>query len=116
MSGEEPLAGRVAVVTGALGKLGPIWIGGLLDAGASVAGIDLEGAPASASFDVLREQHGAKRLKLYRADVREREQLEAARDMIQADLGVPRVLVNNAGIDQPPNTNAPSILASTRRS
>jgi NAD(P)-dependent dehydrogenase (short-subunit alcohol dehydrogenase family) len=107
MSGEEPLAGRVAVVTGALGKLGPIWIGGLLDAGASVAGIDLEGAPASASFDVLREQHGAKRLKLYRADVREREQLEAARDMIQADLGVPRVLVNNAGIDQPPNTNAP---------
>jgi NAD(P)-dependent dehydrogenase (short-subunit alcohol dehydrogenase family) len=95
------------VVTGALGKLGPIWIGGLLDAGASVAGVDLEGAPASAAFDGLREQHGSARLRLCRADVRERAQLEAARDRIVNDLGVPHVLVNNAGIDQPPNTDAP---------
>jgi len=107
MGNAEPLAGRVAVVTGALGKLGPIWIGGLLDAGASVAGIDLEAAPPSAAFDGLRERYGASRVKLYRADVRERAQLEAARDRILDDLGVPHVLVNNAGIDQPPNTDAP---------
>jgi NAD(P)-dependent dehydrogenase (short-subunit alcohol dehydrogenase family) len=103
----EPLAGRVAVVTGALGKLGPIWIGGLLDAGASVAGVDLEAARPSAAFDGLRDTYGSERLRLYRADVRERAQLDAARDRILDDLGVPHVLVNNAGIDQPPNTDAP---------
>ncbi|HZO24414.1 MAG TPA: SDR family oxidoreductase [Chloroflexota bacterium] len=107
MGSGEPLAGRVAVVTGALGKLGPIWIGGLLDAGATVAGIDLEAAPPSAAFDGLRERYGAARVHLYRADVRDRAQLDAARDRIVDDLGVPHVLVNNAGIDQPPNTDAP---------
>jgi NAD(P)-dependent dehydrogenase (short-subunit alcohol dehydrogenase family) len=107
VSQAEPLAGRVAVVTGALGNLGPIWIGALLDAGASVAGIDLESARPSAAFDGLRERCGSERLRLYRADVRERAQLDAARDRIIDDLGVPHVLVNNAGIDQPPNTDAP---------
>ncbi|MGE3271069.1 MAG: SDR family oxidoreductase [Chloroflexota bacterium] len=107
MSQAEPLAGRVAVVTGALGNLGPIWIGALLDAGATVAGVDLEAAPVSAAFGALRDQYGKQRLQLYRADVRERAQLDGVRDAILSDLGVPHVLVNNAGIDQPPNTDAP---------
>jgi NAD(P)-dependent dehydrogenase (short-subunit alcohol dehydrogenase family) len=107
VSSAEPLAGRVAMVTGALGKLGPIWIGGLLDAGASVAGIDLEAARSSVAFDGLRERYGSDRLRLYRANVRDRAQLNAARDGILDELGVPHVLVNNAGIDQPPNTDAP---------
>lgn len=110
MSQAEPLAGQVAVVTGALGNLGPIWIGALLDAGASVAGIDLELARPSVAFDGLRERFGSERLRLYRADVRERAQLDAARDRILDDLGVPHVLVNNAGIDQPPNTDAPQFM------
>src|SRR5262249_2347857 len=84
---------------------GPIWIGGLLDAGASVVGIDLEAARPSAAFDALREQYGSARVKLYRADTRERALLEAVRDRIVEDLGVPPLLVNNAGIDQPPNTH-----------
>ncbi|MCC6178140.1 MAG: SDR family oxidoreductase [Chloroflexi bacterium] len=107
MSEGRPLAGRVAVVTGALGKLGPIWIGGLLDAGATVAGVDLAAAPISEAFTALREAAGPERLALYRADVRERADLDAAQDAIVRDLGVPHVLVNNAGIDQPPNTDAP---------
>jgi NAD(P)-dependent dehydrogenase (short-subunit alcohol dehydrogenase family) len=98
------------VVTGALGNLGPIWIGGLLDAGASVAGIDLPNARASDAFDGLREKFGSERLRLYRADVRERTDLDTAREQIVADFGVPQVLVNNAGIDQPPNTDAPQFL------
>jgi NAD(P)-dependent dehydrogenase (short-subunit alcohol dehydrogenase family) len=107
MSTSGPLAGRVAVVTGALGNLGPIWIGALLDAGATVAGLDLEAAPLSDAFTTLQATYGSDRLRLYRADVRERAQLDLARDRILDDLGVPGVLVNNAGIDQPPNTDAP---------
>jgi NAD(P)-dependent dehydrogenase (short-subunit alcohol dehydrogenase family) len=96
-----PLAERVAVVTGALGRLGPIWSEALLDAGASVGGIDLEDSPMAPAFRSLQDRN-APRLRLYRADVRDRTSLEAARAQCEADLGVPTVLVNNAGIDQPP--------------
>jgi len=39
---EFRLDGRVAIVTGALGKLGPVWTSALADAGATVVGIDLQ--------------------------------------------------------------------------
>jgi NAD(P)-dependent dehydrogenase (short-subunit alcohol dehydrogenase family) len=96
-----PLAERVAVVTGALGRLGPIWCEALLNAGASVAGIDLEGSPMPPAFRVLQDRDVA-RLRLYRGDVRDRTSLDAVRVQCETDLGVPMVLVNNAGIDQPP--------------
>jgi NAD(P)-dependent dehydrogenase (short-subunit alcohol dehydrogenase family) len=80
------LAGTVAVVTGASGNLGPVWIAALREVGATVIGIDL--APAQ-GVEV--------------ADVTDRAALEAARDRITQTHGVPSVLVNNAGIDQPPD-------------
>jgi NAD(P)-dependent dehydrogenase (short-subunit alcohol dehydrogenase family) len=104
------LHGRVAVVTGALGRLGPVWIGGLLSAGAVVAGVDRPEAPGSRAFDDLRERYGPRRLLLYRADIRDRPRLVEARDRCVAELGVPSVLLNNAGIDQPPNVAAPQYL------
>jgi NAD(P)-dependent dehydrogenase (short-subunit alcohol dehydrogenase family) len=96
-----PLAERVAVVTGALGRLGPAWCEALLDAGASVAAIDLPGASPSPAFHAL-EQRYAGRLRLFRADVCDRKSLDQARDGCEEELGAPLVLVNNAGIDQPP--------------
>jgi NAD(P)-dependent dehydrogenase (short-subunit alcohol dehydrogenase family) len=97
---DGPLAGRVAVVTGALGRLGPVWCEALLQAGASVAGLDLEPAPLSPTFTAL--QHRSADLHLFRADVRDRESLEHARAQCEAKLGPATILVNNAGIDQPP--------------
>lgn len=96
-----PLTGQVAVVTGALGKLGPVWCQALLDAGAAVAGIDLAGAPMAPEFQALEKRNPAA-LRLYRADVREPAALARARSQCEADLGVATVLVNNAGIDTPP--------------
>ena len=96
-----PLEGRVAIVTGALGRLGPIWCEALLDAGAVVAGVDLTDAPMSPAFRSLQER-GPARLRLYPADVRDRRALDAIRAQAESDLGPPTVLVNNAGIDQPP--------------
>ncbi len=96
-----PLAGRVAVVTGALGRLGPVWCEALLDAGAAVAGIDLAGAPMAPEFRAMQDRNPAG-VRLYRADVRDKAALAAARAQCDSDLGVATVLVNNAGIDTPP--------------
>ena len=48
------LNGEVAVVTGALGKLGPIWIDTLLEAGAKVYALDHPNAQASVGFEKLQ--------------------------------------------------------------
>ena len=96
------LEGEIAVVTGALGKLGAIWIGALLEAGASVFALDLPGAQVSDDFKNLQAEFEDSRLTLGRTDVRDRQSLEAVcRECLQ-NLGTPSILVNNAGIDQPP--------------
>ncbi len=95
------LTGRVAVVTGACGRLGPVWIGTLLQAGASVAGIDLPDRESPPALDELKRQY-PEHLRLYPADVLDRTALLQARDRCVSELGPPTILVNNAGIDQPP--------------
>lgn len=102
MSGRFALDGRVAVVTGAFGNLGPVWAGALLEAGAVVFGLDLPGAAPNAAFAALQDAHGD-RLTALAASVTDRQALDAARDRIVAAAGVPHVLVNNAGVDQPPS-------------
>jgi NAD(P)-dependent dehydrogenase (short-subunit alcohol dehydrogenase family) len=100
MADELRLDGRVALVTGALGNLGPVWIGALAGAGASVVGVDVrppdELELGESNATVLYEQ----------ADVTDRAGLEAVRNRVHERLGPPTVLVNNAGIDQPPGADA----------
>ena len=96
------LTGEVALVTGALGRLGPIWIEGFLDAGARVVGIDLVEAKIPDAFARLFDRHGAERLRLVRADVTDRASLTQAREVCHRAGWPPSVLLNNAGIDQPP--------------
>jgi len=98
------LTNEIAVVTGALGKLGAVWIEALLGAGASVFALDLPDMPVSETFDELRARYGHDRLQLARADVRDRPALENACLECEEKLGVPTILVNNAGIDRPPAT------------
>jgi NAD(P)-dependent dehydrogenase (short-subunit alcohol dehydrogenase family) len=87
----------VAVVTGALGRLGPVWIAALADAGATVVGIDVraEGAEAPRGCSALEV-----------GDVTDRESLDAVRERVLGRYDAPSVLVNNAGIDQPPDAAA----------
>jgi NAD(P)-dependent dehydrogenase (short-subunit alcohol dehydrogenase family) len=77
----DDLAGRLAVVTGALGNLGPVWSAALARAGAIVVGLD------------VRAGEG-----VVRADVTDRASLER----VLAEAGTPSILVNNAGVDSPP--------------
>ena len=85
MTPDGVLSGRLAVVTGALGNLGPVWTAALAGAGATVVGLD------------VRDDDG-----VLPADVTDRRALER----ILAETGTPAVLVNNAGIDAPPGADA----------
>ena len=102
MSGRFSLDQQIAVVTGACGRLGPIWVEALLDAGARVAALELPGAPVSAAFRALSEG-SALRLERFDCDITRRESIESAAAAVASRMGVASVLVNNAGIDQPPD-------------
>jgi len=96
------LTEKVAVVTGACGKLGTVWIEALLAAGAKVAALDLPNIPPSETLKALQVQYGAEQLQFFEANVCERPSLEAVNAQIEATLGPVSILINNAGIDQPP--------------
>ncbi len=96
------LEDEVAVVTGALGKLGPLWIESLLEGGALVFALDLPQAEISQDFKKLQTRFDESHLILDQADVRDRKTLEVACEHCLKNFGVPSILVNNAGIDQPP--------------
>ena len=106
MKTEFSLKNDVADVTGALGKLGPIWIEALLDGGASVFTFDLPGTKVSEGFSKLQSRYDESRLKLDHADVRDRKSLQAVFNNCVATFGLPSILVNNAGIDRPPDSSA----------
>jgi NAD(P)-dependent dehydrogenase (short-subunit alcohol dehydrogenase family) len=103
VNGRFSLASQVAVVTGACGKLGSIWIDALLEAGATVAALDLPTANPSAAFAALAAQ-ADRSVQRFDCDITDRSSIEAAAARIASTLGDPAVLVNNAGIDQPPDS------------
>lgn len=97
------LTGRVAVVTGALGKLGPVWCEALLQAGAVVVALDRPGARPSDGFTRVANTPDVRgRVHVVEADITDRSSLEQAAERCERLAGAPDILVNNAGIDQPP--------------
>jgi NAD(P)-dependent dehydrogenase (short-subunit alcohol dehydrogenase family) len=92
----DGLRGRVAIVTGALGTLGPVWTEALATAGATVVGIDLREADGVACGDVA-----------------DRRSLERVLEGVLGDHGTPSILVNNAGIDLPPGSQDESTFTRT---
>jgi NAD(P)-dependent dehydrogenase (short-subunit alcohol dehydrogenase family) len=91
MTSDWRVDGQVAVVTGAAGRLGRVWAAALADAGARVVGIDVQPAAEDLGF----------RLEI--ADITDRRSMAAAVTRIEREVGPIAVLVNNAGIDQPPD-------------
>ncbi len=92
------LSGRVAVVTGGLGRLGREYVRTLARAGASVAALDVAGDPRL--FDGLVAEGATIRVHLL--DITDRAAVEAAMAGVVAELGTPGILVNNAGMGSSP--------------
>lgn len=91
------LEGRVAVVTGGMGQLGQVYLAGLAERGMRVASFDIA---AGAAPDGVRA---------YEVDVTDRAAVAAALDEVAAEWGVPQLLVNNAGLDSPPDAPADEV-------
>jgi NAD(P)-dependent dehydrogenase (short-subunit alcohol dehydrogenase family) len=91
------LEGRIAVVTGGAGQLGQVYVTGLAERGMRVASFDL----------VSGEEPSAARS--YEVDVTDSEAVAHAVAEVVSEWGVPHLLVNNAGLDSPPDAPAEDV-------
>lgn len=98
------VAGRVIVVTGALGQLGRRFCATLAGRGARVAAFDLS-APDPDDVATVEQLFGdcRDRMLSVRVDVTRRDSLEAALATVNTQWGVPHGLVNAAALDSPPD-------------
>lgn len=80
------LKGKVAIVTGGDGQLGRQYVKSLTEAGARVASFDIKVGNA--------------------VDITKKADVVRAFDKVEKEFGVPTILINNAGIDSPPNSSA----------
>jgi NAD(P)-dependent dehydrogenase (short-subunit alcohol dehydrogenase family) len=97
-SGMFALDGRVAIVTGALGRLGREYVQTLAAAGAAVGAIDVAGD--TAAFTPLVDQGLQVHVEL--ADLSLKADTDRAIAAITNAFGAPSILVNNAGMGSSP--------------
>jgi meso-butanediol dehydrogenase/(S,S)-butanediol dehydrogenase/diacetyl reductase len=90
------LAGRTVLVTGAGRGIGRGVSQALVEAGAAVAALDLDGATAEETARTLRG--GGSRVLALQADVTDESEVEAALEETAREFGGLDGLVNNAGV------------------
>jgi NAD(P)-dependent dehydrogenase (short-subunit alcohol dehydrogenase family) len=98
-AGPRPLAGQVAVVTGASRGFGRVVAGALASSGAAVGLVARSAGPLAQTRDELTE--GGSTAVAATADVTKPDDLAAAIEQVSGQLGPVDVLVNNAGIAGP---------------
>ncbi|HYE33425.1 MAG TPA: SDR family oxidoreductase [Methylomirabilota bacterium] len=99
------LTGEVAVVIGATGALGGGIAEGLAAAGAAVAIVGRNAERGEARVKTITNAGG--RAQFFSADAMSRESIQAAHKAITDRLGVPTILVNAAGGNDPKVTVTP---------
>lgn len=102
---DDPLfgvAGRVVVITGALGQIGTAFTTEFLSRGARVVAMarDVSAARAEAA---LGSYAASPNLLLVTVDITNSASIEQALDKTQESFGTPDVLINNAGLDTQPS-------------
>ena len=97
------LDGRIAIVTGGMGRLGSEYVRALAAAGAHVAVFDLETTPSPTIASLIAQRSP---VFTYAVDIIDRAAVHAAMDAVAARMGTPTILVNNAGVGSPPNAPA----------
>ncbi|KKW18863.1 MAG: Oxidoreductase, short chain dehydrogenase/reductase family protein [Parcubacteria group bacterium GW2011_GWB1_50_9] len=96
------LDGEVAIVTGGLGRLGSQYISTLAHAGAAVVSFDIAERKNPTTEKLV--SNGARFLSLP-VDITKKEEVRRAVDEVVKKFGVPSILINNAGLDSPPDAS-----------
>jgi NAD(P)-dependent dehydrogenase (short-subunit alcohol dehydrogenase family) len=89
------LAGKTAVITGACGILGRRFAAGLAEFGAALALVDLDQSATAALAREIEGRYGA-RAQGIGCDVSNPESVRAMADRVEATVGAPAILMNNA--------------------
>ena len=106
------LTGRVAVITGGAGLLGPEHAIAFVQAGATVVITDINGAAADETAERLGREYGAERFMAMPMDVADPDSVARTREALLKRFGKINILVNNAAID--PKVKADSLVETSR--
>lgn len=106
------LNGRIAVITGGAGLLGPEHAIALAQAGATVVITDIDGTAAEKTASRLGQELGSARFVGLAMDVTDPGSIQRTRDTLLQRFGKINILVNNAAID--PKVNADSLVETSR--
>jgi NAD(P)-dependent dehydrogenase (short-subunit alcohol dehydrogenase family) len=93
------LVGAPAIVTGAGRGIGFDIAAHLLNAGADVVVYDIDADIGKAAVDELQRSHPSQRVLFHHGDVADEDSIREAFDLAVEHFGVPRILVNNAGVN-----------------
>lgn len=96
------LTGEVAIVTGGMGQLGSEYVKNLVAAGAKAAIFDISSNVNSRVAALI--DTGAVSLSV--VDITKKDEVRRGYQEVVEKFGVPTILINNAGIDAPPNASA----------
>ena len=88
---------KIIVITGVSGQLGNEYASFFLEQGSIVIGLDV-------SLN-QKDSISNKRYLFIQTDITSKESITNALEKIEIQFGTPNVLINNAGLDSPPNAN-----------
>lgn len=104
-AGSDPLfsvAGRVAVIAGGMGQLGVSYAVALAERGAKVAVVDITDVPKVENPAFMQGlEEGT--IRAFRADITDKQAVQAILREVLDCWETPHVLVNNAALDFPPD-------------
>ena len=95
------LSNKVAIVTGAAGQLGGEYVRALLKAGAYVAAFDTWLENPKGKLKEIK----SKKIILEKVDITKKSSIEKGLNNVLSRLGNPKILINNAALDAPPNAS-----------
>ena len=98
MPAPKPLAGRIALITGAAGGIGNATAQRLLSAGACVVLTDRDAAALGAAHSQMAASHGRDVVRATVCDVTDEAQVKSAFDFCAVEFGGLDILIANAGL------------------